>query len=63
MQQKNLIVPLVADFGGPKAIKAISKYLKDHGATLRIGSINEGARDEMKGRVSFVMWGIGWKRV
>jgi len=36
MQQKNLIVPLVADFGGPKTIKAISKYLKDHGGTLSV---------------------------
>jgi hypothetical protein len=34
MQQKNLIIPLVADFGGPKTIKEIAKYLKDHGATV-----------------------------
>jgi hypothetical protein len=36
MQLKNLIVPLVADFGGPKTIKTIGNYLKDHGATVSV---------------------------
>jgi hypothetical protein len=36
MQLKNLIVPLVADFGGPKTIKTIGQYLKDHGATMSV---------------------------
>jgi hypothetical protein len=36
MQQKNLIVPLVGDFGGSKAIKAVGKYLKDHGALTHL---------------------------
>ena len=36
MQLKNLIVPLVADFGGPKTIKAIAQYLKDHGAMVSV---------------------------
>jgi len=36
MQQKNLIVPLVGDFGGPKAIKAVGAFLKSHGATTRL---------------------------
>ncbi len=34
MQLKNLIVPLVADFGGSKTIKTIAQYLKDHGAAV-----------------------------
>jgi hypothetical protein len=34
MQQKNLIVPLVGDFAGPKAIRAAGEYLKDHGTTV-----------------------------
>ena len=34
MQQKNLIIPLVGDFAGPKAIRAVGQYLKDHDATL-----------------------------
>ena len=36
MQLKNLIIPLVADFGGPKTIKAIGQYLKDHGALVSV---------------------------
>jgi hypothetical protein len=34
MHQKNLIVPLVGDFAGPKAIRAAGEYLKDHGTTV-----------------------------
>lgn len=34
MQKKNLIVPLVGDFAGPKTIRAVGKYLKDHDATV-----------------------------
>ena len=36
MQLKNLIVPLVADFGGSKTIKTIAQYLKDHRATVSV---------------------------
>jgi len=34
MQQKNLIVPIVGDFAGPKALRAISGYLREHGADV-----------------------------
>ncbi|MBI2150657.1 MAG: hypothetical protein HYU27_08650 [Acidobacteria bacterium] len=34
LQKKNLIVPLVGDFAGPKAIRAVGQYLKDHGAAV-----------------------------
>src|SRR5262249_1508907 len=34
MEMKNLIVPLVGDFGGPKAIRAVGQYLKDHDARV-----------------------------
>jgi hypothetical protein len=34
MHRKNLIVPLVGDFGGPKALKAVAQYLKEHDATV-----------------------------
>lgn len=34
MEMKNLIVPLVGDFAGPKSIRAIGQYLKDHGAAV-----------------------------
>ena len=36
MQQKNLIVPLVGDFTGAKAIRTVSQYVKDHGSTLSV---------------------------
>jgi hypothetical protein len=36
MHQKNLIVPLVGDFAGPKAIRVVGKYLRDHGATVNV---------------------------
>jgi hypothetical protein len=34
LQSKNLVVPLVGDFAGPKAIRSVGKYLKDQGATV-----------------------------
>jgi hypothetical protein len=34
MQQKNLIVPVVGDFAGPKAIRAVAGYVRDHGAEV-----------------------------
>ena len=34
MYEKNLIVPLVGDFGGPKTIRAIGDYVRNHGATV-----------------------------
>ena len=33
-ERKNLLVPVVGDFGGDKAIRAISRYLLEHGATV-----------------------------
>ena len=36
MHEKNLIVPLVGDFGGPKALRLAGQYLKDHGAVLNV---------------------------
>ena len=34
LESRNLVVPVVGDFGGPKAIRAIGTYLKDHGAAV-----------------------------
>jgi hypothetical protein len=31
---KNLVVPIVGDFAGPKSIRAIGQYLKEHNATV-----------------------------
>jgi len=34
LERNNLIVPLVGDFAGDKAIRAVGQYVKDHGATV-----------------------------
>lgn len=34
LERKNLLIPVVGDFGGPKALRAVGQYLKDHGATV-----------------------------
>ena len=34
LHDKNLVVPVSGDFGGPKALRAIAAYLKDRGATV-----------------------------
>jgi hypothetical protein len=34
LEASNLVVPVVGDFGGPKAIRAIGTYLKARGATV-----------------------------
>jgi hypothetical protein len=34
LESKNLIVPVVGNFAGPKAIRAVGRYLKDKGATV-----------------------------
>src|SRR5262249_48318619 len=31
---KNLIVPVVGDFAGPKAIRSVGEYLRQHGGTV-----------------------------
>ena len=32
----NLLVPLVGDFGGNKALRTLGQYLRDHGATVTL---------------------------
>jgi len=34
LESKNLVIPVVGDFGGPKAIRAVGGYLKGHGAMV-----------------------------
>src|SRR6185436_1017231 len=33
-EERNLLVPVVGNFAGPKALRAVGKYLNDHGATV-----------------------------
>jgi hypothetical protein len=35
-QKNNLLVPLVGDFGGPRAIKSVARYLEEHHAVLSV---------------------------
>ncbi|HEX4996651.1 MAG TPA: hypothetical protein VFY29_00390 [Terriglobia bacterium] len=34
LELRNLIVPLTGDFGGPRAIRAVGQYLRDHNAVV-----------------------------
>jgi hypothetical protein len=34
MQERNLIVPVVGDFAGSKALRAVGRYIRDHQATV-----------------------------
>ena len=36
LHQNNAIVPVVGNFGGPKALRAIGAYLQGHGATVSV---------------------------
>lgn len=36
MQQKNLIVPVVGDFAGPKALRAVGRYVQEHAAEINV---------------------------
>jgi hypothetical protein len=33
-QERNLLVPIVGDFAGPKALRAVGRYVRDHGETI-----------------------------
>ena len=34
LESRNLIVPVVGNFSGPKALRAVGAYIKEHGATV-----------------------------
>jgi uncharacterized membrane protein YgcG len=34
LETRNLLVPVVGDFGGPKAIRTVGAYLKEHDAVV-----------------------------
>jgi hypothetical protein len=36
MQKKNLIVPVVGDFAGDKAIRAVGRYVREHNAVVNV---------------------------
>jgi hypothetical protein len=34
LEERNLMVPVVGNFAGPKALRAVGKYVRDHGAVV-----------------------------
>jgi len=34
LEERNMLVPVVGNFAGPKALRAVGKYVRDHGATV-----------------------------
>jgi hypothetical protein len=36
LQERNLVVPVVGDFGGPKALRSVARYLDVHHSTLSV---------------------------
>jgi hypothetical protein len=36
LQSRNMVVPVIGNFGGPKAIRAVGKYLRDRQATVSV---------------------------
>jgi hypothetical protein len=34
LESKNLLVPVVGNFGGPKAVRGVGQYVKEHGSTV-----------------------------
>ena len=34
LEARNLLVPVVGNFAGPKAVRAVGKYVREHGATV-----------------------------
>jgi hypothetical protein len=34
LEERNLIVPVVGNFGGPKALRAVGQYVREHDATV-----------------------------
>jgi hypothetical protein len=53
MELQNLIVPLVGDFAGPKAIRAVAQYLRDHGSTVHVFYISN-VEDYISARTKYV---------
>ena len=36
LEERNLVVPVIADFAGPNSIRAIGKYLREHNAAVSV---------------------------
>jgi hypothetical protein len=54
LEKRNLLVPIVGDFGGSKAIRSVGQYLRDHG-----GSVSAFYTSNVE---QYLFQGDGWKR-
>ena len=36
LETRNLVVPVVGDFGGARTLRAVGKYVRDHGAIVSV---------------------------
>jgi len=61
MQLRNLIVPVTGDFGGPKTIRGIGKYLEEHGATVSAFYVSNVETYLFEGRPPAGVANGGWK--
>ena len=53
MHQQNLIVPVVGDFAGQKAIRAVGQYLRAHGTTVHVFYLSN-VEDYIQARAQYV---------
>jgi hypothetical protein len=54
LEAKNLVIPVVGDFGGPKAIRAVGAYLKARGAmvsTFYLSNVEQYLEQDNKSRL------------
>jgi hypothetical protein len=54
LQARNLVIPVVGDFGGPKAIRAVGGYLKAHAAivsTFYLSNVEQYLEQDSKWKV------------
>jgi hypothetical protein len=54
LQSRNLLVPVVGDFAGPQALRAIGEYVREHGATVGVFYVSNVEQ--------YLAQGGGWDR-
>jgi hypothetical protein len=52
LEERNMIVPVVGNLGGTKAVRAIGKYVRDHGATITAFYLSNVEQYLMRDRLS-----------
>jgi hypothetical protein len=52
LEERNMVVPVVGNLGGTKAVRAIGKYVRDHGATITAFYLSNVEQYLMRDRLS-----------